>query len=140
MTLFEVRLTLQAELLTRNTDLSQDIRSVCASDLMSDVLAFHSSHTLILTGLANQQTIRTAEIADASGVIFVRGKRPDGNVIALADKKNIPLMLSISLIISKLMTGMTQKEKKFHLGSKRLLHGVKRILIKIKCQLTNGRN
>ena len=121
MTLFEVRQTLQADLLTNDSDLSQEVRSVCASDLMSDVLAFHSSNTLILTGLTNQQTIRTVEIADAVGIVFVRGKCPDKDVIALAKGKNIPLMTTdycmfdaSGLLYSKGLHGVSEQGSEFH--------------------------
>jgi predicted transcriptional regulator len=121
MTLLEVKELLQAELLTQNVDISNDVLSVCASDLMSDVLAFHSSKTLILTGLTNQQTIRTVEIADAVGVVFVRGKRPENEIIEFALKKQIPLMTTnycmydaSGLLYSKGLRGVTEQVRIFH--------------------------
>ena len=121
MTLLEVKKILQAELLTENVDLSSDVLSVCASDLMSDVLAFHSPKTLILTGLTNQQTIRTVEIADAVGVIFVRGKRPENEITEFALKKQIPLMTTnycmydaSGLLYEKGLKGVTEQVRKFH--------------------------
>ncbi len=121
MTLLEVQKILQAELLTENVELSNDILSVCASDLMSDVLAFHSSNTLILTGLTNQQTIRTVEIADAVGVVFVRGKRPENEIIEFANKKQIPLMATSycmfdasGLLHSNGLSGVTEQVRNFH--------------------------
>ncbi|MBC8183169.1 hypothetical protein H8E88_18855 [candidate division KSB1 bacterium] len=121
MTLLEVQKTLQAELLTLNVDLSRDVSSACASDLMSDVLAFHSPNTLILTGLTNQQTIRTVEIADAVGVVFVRGKRPENEIIEFALKKQIPLMTTnycmydaSGLLYAKGLSGVTEQVRNFH--------------------------
>lgn len=121
MTLSEVKDILQAELLTDNLDLSLEVTSACASDLMSDVLAFHSPETLILTGLVNQQTIRTVEIADAVCVVFVRGKRPDKDVVAFAEKKNIPLMTTehcmydaSGLLYAKGLCGVTEQVRNFH--------------------------
>jgi len=64
----------------------------CASDLMSDVLAFSQSGAVLLTGLATVQTIQTADIADIKAVVLVRGKRPDAGVIRLAQEKGIPLL------------------------------------------------
>lgn len=64
----------------------------CASDLMSDVLAFSQSGAVLLTGLATIQTIQTADIADIKAVVLVRGKKPDGGVIGLAKEKGIPLL------------------------------------------------
>lgn len=64
----------------------------CASDLMSDVLAFSRSGAVLLTGLVTIQTIQTAFIAEISAVVFVRGKRPGEDVIALARDRGIPLL------------------------------------------------
>ncbi|MFZ5519094.1 MAG: DRTGG domain-containing protein [Candidatus Zhuqueibacterota bacterium] len=92
MTLGEIKEILHAELLTDNVDLSRTVQSACASDMMSDVLAFTESNALLLTGLMNPQTIRTCEIAEASAIVFVRGKRPTPTLIALANEKGIPLL------------------------------------------------
>ncbi len=66
----------------------------CASDLMSDVLAFSRSGAVLLTGLVTLQTIQTAFIAEISAVILVRGKRPGEDMIAMANDKRIPLLAS----------------------------------------------
>ena len=64
----------------------------CGADLMSDVLAFTHAGTLLLTGLTNPQVVRTAEMAGIRAIIFVRGKRPPRETIALAEEKGIPLL------------------------------------------------
>ncbi|MGA9363438.1 MAG: DRTGG domain-containing protein [Bacteroidota bacterium] len=64
----------------------------CASDLMSDVLAFSRTGAVLLTGLVNVQTIQTAFVAEVRAIVFVRGKKPDQGVIALAKEKKIPLV------------------------------------------------
>ena len=69
-----------------------EVRSVCASDLMSDVLAFGTSGAVLLTGLTNAQSIMTAVVADVSVVIYVRGKRPESGVVDLARQKGIPVL------------------------------------------------
>lgn len=75
----------------------EDIKGIpiqfgCASDLMSDVLAFSRSGAVLLTGLVNEQTIHTAFIAEITAIVFVRGKRPAANVISLANEKRIPVL------------------------------------------------
>lgn len=75
-----------------NPDLS--VFFAAASDLMSDVLAFSKPQSLLLTGLANSHVIHTAEMADIAAIVFVRGKIPPGEVIALAEEKGIPLLSS----------------------------------------------
>lgn len=67
---------------------------VFASDLMSDALAMINDHydsTIILTGLCNQQALRTAEMLDIKNIIFVRGKLPDEETKDLALKMHINL-------------------------------------------------
>lgn len=64
------------------------------SDLMSDVLTLEDHETLLVTGLANLQTIRTAEMADISLVIIARGKKVTEEMINLAIENNITLLSS----------------------------------------------
>ena len=45
-------------------DLEQEVKTACGSDMMSDVLAFVKDQAVLLTGLMNQQVIRTAEMMD----------------------------------------------------------------------------
>ncbi len=92
MTLNDVRELLSAELLSEDADLGGEIKSAIASDLMSDVLALGRPGELLLTGLANNQTIRTCEVAGISVVVFVRGKRPPVETVALARECSIPIM------------------------------------------------
>ncbi len=66
----------------------------CGADLMSDVLAFTHAGTLLLTGLTNPQVVRTAEMAGILAIVFVRGKLPPAETIALAQEKGIPLLAS----------------------------------------------
>jgi len=66
---------------------------VCfAADLMSEVLAFCSPGALLLTGLANVQSVHTAHVADLAAIIYVNDKRPDPVVVALAREQGIPLL------------------------------------------------
>ncbi|MGE5598606.1 MAG: DRTGG domain-containing protein, partial [Bacteroidota bacterium] len=61
---------------------------------MSDVLAFTKERTLLLTGLTNPQVVRTAELVDLCGLVFVRGKRPPEEVVELAREKGLPILLT----------------------------------------------
>lgn len=72
--------------------LQQEVKMACGSDLMSDVLSFVKSGSLLLTGLTNPQVVRTAEMADLTAVCFVRGKKPDQETIKMAESQNIPLL------------------------------------------------
>jgi predicted transcriptional regulator len=72
----------------------REISCAAASDLMSDVLAFAEPYSILLTGLCNPQVVRTAEMADIAAVIFVHGKVPVAETIALAKEKGIPLIVA----------------------------------------------
>lgn len=73
-----------------------DIKYAKASDLMSDVLASSLAraerNTLLITGLTNNQVIRTCEIAGLAAIVFVRGKYPSAETIELARQRNIALL------------------------------------------------
>jgi len=94
MTLREVAELLEAEALAgeRRLDEEFEFRSAGASDLMSDVLACAEPGILLLTGLTNVQSVRTAVIVEASVIVFVRGRKPSEEGIALAKERNIPIL------------------------------------------------
>jgi len=94
MDLQKVMDILEAELIWGNEFLCHEMVSVCASDLLSDVLSFTEPGSLLLTGLVNPQVIRTAEMVDICVICFVRGKEPDEATIKLAMEKGVPLILT----------------------------------------------
>ena len=92
MKLKEVRDILNAEVLCGEELLDTEVRSACGSDLMSDVLAYVKNQALLLTGLVSPQVVRTAEMMDMSCVVFVRGKQPDENILALARDRDMVVL------------------------------------------------
>ena len=92
MTARDVQKILGARVLTGEEFLDREITSACASDMMSDVLAYGQGQSLLLTGLLNQQVIRTAEMLDMHCIIFVRGKTPAEEVLTLAREKGIAVI------------------------------------------------
>ena len=92
MTLREIKEILKAEIICGEEHLDIEIEFAGGSDLMSDVLAFGKPGILLLTGLSNAQSVRTANIIDAKAIVYVRGKKPDKMGIALAREKGIPLL------------------------------------------------
>lgn len=94
MTLEEVLAIIDGRTVSRDVDLGATVDMACGADLMSDVLAFTHAGTLLLTGLTNPQVVRTAEMAGIQAVVFVRGKFPPPETIALAEQKQIPLLAS----------------------------------------------
>jgi energy-converting hydrogenase Eha subunit H len=76
-TLAHIKDWLGAELLTGSEALERTISMAHSADLMSDVLAFSHSDSVLLTGLTNPQVVRTAEV-----------------VVELAEEYGLPLMVS----------------------------------------------
>lgn len=71
--------------------LEQEVKSGFASDLMSDVLTLLEDDILLITGLSNNQAIRTAEMSDISNILLVRNKRPSQSMIDMAKELDIAL-------------------------------------------------
>ncbi|MBN1297467.1 hypothetical protein JXA80_11850 [bacterium] len=85
---------LKAENLTSQLDLAIDIRTVHASDLISEVLASCGRGALLLTSLLDSQIVNTAELFDLSCVIFVGSRRPSHDIIAAAIEDAIPVLVT----------------------------------------------
>ncbi len=94
MKLREVLEIIEGKAITRDIDLDLEVMMGCGADLMSDVLAFTHDGTLLMTGLTNPQVIRTADMAGIRAIVFVRGKLPPSETVALAEEKGIPLLAS----------------------------------------------
>ena len=66
-----------------------DISAACAFDMMSDVLAYVRDQGALITGLVNPQVVRTAVMVDIGCIVFVCGKKPDEDMIKLAENYDI---------------------------------------------------
>lgn len=118
MKLREIKDLLGCRVLHGEEQLEEEVSFACACDLMSDVLAFLQQDSVLLTGLANIQSVRTAYIANTKAIIYVRGKMPDEETIKLAREKDIPVM-STNL-------------KLYDASGKLYMHGLRNIEDKIK--------
>ena len=83
---------LNAKVYCGEDQFDMELVSACASDMMSDVLAFVKEQAVLITGLCNPQVVRTAEMMDMRCIVFVRGKIPPKEVIALADDAGIVVL------------------------------------------------
>ncbi|MBQ4154271.1 MAG: hypothetical protein IJE01_03610 [Clostridia bacterium] len=92
MTISDVKNIVSAEIICGEEHINKEVTTAFGSDMMSDVLAFAKDQCVLITGLCNPQVIRTAEMLDMICVCFVRGKRPDEDMIALAKERGIVLM------------------------------------------------
>jgi hypothetical protein len=93
MKLDEIKNLLDCVALTEDQDASLiEVDTVLASDGMSEILAFYHPGALMVTGLTNIQSVRTADVADVKAIIYIRGKLPNEKTITLARQKSIHVM------------------------------------------------
>jgi len=92
LTLREIKEYLDAEVLIGESQLDMEVKTAFVADLMSDVLAFATAGSLLITGLTNPQVVRTADVLDIAAVIMGRGKRPSPETFQLAEELNIPIL------------------------------------------------
>ncbi len=85
---------LDAKILCGHHRISDEILNAFSSDLMSDVLTLDAENILLLTGLANVQIIRTAEVAEIHYLVIVRNKKVSDDIIELAKEHNMVLLES----------------------------------------------
>lgn len=87
-----IREALDATVLEGEGALDSAIEHVYASDLMSDVLAFGKPNSILLTGLATQQAVISAHMAEFKGVVFIRGKKVKDGAQKFARDHKLVLM------------------------------------------------
>lgn len=92
MKIREIQALADATIVCGNERPDHEVQCAFASDLMSDVLTLDCSDVLLVTGLCNTQTIRTAEMADVDCILFVRGKKITPDMWQLASENNMILM------------------------------------------------
>jgi predicted transcriptional regulator len=92
MRLSELLDIIGGKLLTEGSDLTRTVKGGCGADLMSDVLISIQPDAVLLTGLCHPQVVRTAQMADVAAIVFVRGKTPAAETLALAQREGIPLI------------------------------------------------
>lgn len=92
MTLSEIKELLDAEVLIGENQLNMEVKTAFVADLMSDVLAFATPGSLLITGLTNPQVVRTADVIDIAAILMGRGKKPAPETFQLAEELNIPIL------------------------------------------------
>ena len=85
---------LEAKVLCGEDRLEEDVTTVFASDMMSDVLACPDEIQCMLTGLMNSQVIRTAGMMDIGLIVFVRGKCPPTDVVEMARQRDMVVLVT----------------------------------------------
>ena len=92
MTIKEISNLLDAKIICGEERSSHQITMAFASDLMSDVLTLREDNVMLITGLANTQTLRTAEMAEIPCIIVARNKRISKEMVDIAAENEIVLL------------------------------------------------
>jgi anti-sigma regulatory factor (Ser/Thr protein kinase) len=89
-----IKEALDAEIIEGREMISEQVDQVYASDLMSDVLAFGQPDSMLITGLATQQAVISAHMAEFKGVVFIRGKHPKDGAGKFARENGLVILRS----------------------------------------------
>lgn len=92
MLLKELCSLVEGSVICGESRLDESVDYAFASDLMSDVLTIKSDNFIIITGLSNIQSVRTAEMSDVGYILIVRGKGITDEMLELAKENNMLVM------------------------------------------------
>ena len=92
MSIREIAKLLDAQVLCCEDAVDSEVIDAFSCDMMSDVLAFATNESLLITGLLNPQVIRTAMMLDMRCVVFTCGKYPTPEIISLARENGIVVL------------------------------------------------
>lgn len=92
MKIQQIQQLTQARVVCGDGRTDYEVECAFASDLMSDVLTLDCNRVLLITGLCNMQTVRTAEMAEVDCILFVRGKKITPAMLQVANENNMVLM------------------------------------------------
>jgi serine/threonine-protein kinase RsbT len=94
LSLSAIRDSLKAEILCEEQLLHAEVNDIYASDLMSDVLAYGESGSILLTGLCTKQAVITSFLALFKAIVFIRGKTPTPEMVTFAQEKKLAILLT----------------------------------------------
>jgi len=73
---------------------SREVKTVFASDLISDILMVDGEHIVLITSLLSDQVLRTADVIGATAVVMVNRKHIPMALQQAASKQGLPLFHS----------------------------------------------
>ena len=94
MKIREIASLLDARILCGEELLDTEVHDAFCCDMMSDVLAFATNQSVLITGLLNTQVVRTAMMLDMHCIVFVCGKRPTPEIVSLSNANDIVTMVT----------------------------------------------
>jgi len=92
MKVSQIQKLVKASVLSGQVNENMEVFKACGADLMSDVLRFAKEDVILITGLTNIHTLRTAEMANIQFVLFVRDKEPPAEVIDEAQEAGLTIL------------------------------------------------
>lgn len=92
MKLAQVRDILDATVYVGHDCLDMEVPTAFGADLMSDVLSFAQPGCLLITGITNAQSVRTAFALDIAAILICRGKKPLDEAVEMAGELGIPIL------------------------------------------------
>jgi anti-sigma regulatory factor (Ser/Thr protein kinase) len=96
LTMHRVMEALQAQAVVGENLLDTHITGIYASDLMSDVLAYGKTGSVLLTGMNSIQTAVSSYMAEFKAIVFLRGKKPTEDIRQFARGKGLILLTTRS--------------------------------------------
>ena len=92
MKLKEIVALVEGKVMCGEQNLDESVEYAFSSDLMSDVLTLRITDFLLVTGLSNIQSIRTAEMSDLKYILIVRDKKVTMDMIELAEDNDMTII------------------------------------------------
>ena len=92
MTIKEIAEKLQLKPLTKVPE--KTVTGVYISDMVSDVIANAKAGNLLVTAQVHANVIAAANLVDVAGIVLTRGRKPADDMVALAEKAGIPVLLT----------------------------------------------
>jgi hypothetical protein len=77
-----------------NTVADRPVTGVYISDMVSDVIANAKPGNVLVTVQVHNNVIAAANLVDVSGIILTRGRKPADDMVALAEKAGIPVLVT----------------------------------------------
>ncbi len=94
MTLEEIVDIIEAEKIVENVNPFINIKCTLCTDLMSEVLYFAKSGSILITTLATPYTVRAAHVAGVKVIVFTYTKELDNEIIVFARSKDMSILVT----------------------------------------------
>lgn len=94
MVLREICTLVSGSVACGESSLDRKVKYGFASDLMSEVLTLKTNDILLITGLSNIQSIRTAEMSDINSIVLCRDRHATPDMIEIARENKIVIIES----------------------------------------------